>query len=170
MTRQDMSQRMMGTSDAQRLRFALVAAEFLERMGTRLRERRDELGLSRAEVARRMPGKVNENQVYRWENGKHQPNPDTLEALAKILERDVSYFLTPANDETENDASEQPPDLMAELSPRRLNERLAGIEERLDRLQAVLEALAGAQVVDAALRALARAQSPGSSKRPRRAA
>ncbi|MDE2103204.1 MAG: helix-turn-helix transcriptional regulator [Patescibacteria group bacterium] len=96
MTSQVLSHRMMGTSEAQRLRFALVAAEFLERMGDRLRERREEMGLSRGEVARRMSGKVNENQIYRWENGKHQPNPDTLEELARVLEREVSYFMTPA--------------------------------------------------------------------------
>jgi transcriptional regulator with XRE-family HTH domain len=91
---------MMETSPALRLRFQAVAAEFLERMGARMRERREELDLSMAEVARRMPGKVSENQVYRWELGKHQPKPDTLEALAKVLKTDVAALMAPAPDKS----------------------------------------------------------------------
>ena len=70
------------TSHAQSLRFAAMAAEYLERMGARIRSRREELGMSRSEVARQMPGKTNEQAVYRWENGKNRPHDDTLEALA----------------------------------------------------------------------------------------
>lgn len=93
---------MMGTSVVARRRFELMAAEYLERIGQRIRERRDELGLSRADVAREMPGKTNENQVYRWERGLHRPHDDALEALARVLKVDSpAYFLAPAPDKTE---------------------------------------------------------------------
>lgn len=93
---------MMGTSSSQRLRLQAVAAEFVEQMGVRIRARREELGLTRPDVARRMPGKVGENQIYRWETGKHQPKADTLEALAAALETEPSAFMAPVSvkDET----------------------------------------------------------------------
>lgn len=69
-----------------------MAAAYLKRMGERIRERREELGLSRADVARAMPGKTNENAIYRWEKGQHRPNDDALEALAKALDVNVAYF------------------------------------------------------------------------------
>lgn len=116
---------MVGTSDAQRLRLQLVAAEFLERMGRRMRERREELGYSRAEVARRMPGKTNENQVYRWEKGLHSPNVDTLEALAKVLDCEVAYFMTEPPDKTET------PNLFAVNGD---GDRLIEIDKKLDAL------------------------------------
>lgn len=116
---------MMQTDDVRRLRFRLVAAEFLQRMGERIRERRKALGLSRADVARKMPGKVSENQVYRWELGQHQPKPDTLEALAKVLECDVVYFMAPELDKR------RPPDLHA----------LSGESSQLDHIEQTLNHL-----------------------------
>lgn len=77
------------------LTFEAMAAEYLERMGARMRERRESLDLSRDEVAKRMPGKTNGNAIYRWERGEHRPHPDTMEALAEVLEVEVSYFLAP---------------------------------------------------------------------------
>jgi transcriptional regulator with XRE-family HTH domain len=108
-----------------------MAAEFLERMGVRIRERREEMGLSRADVAREMPGKVSENQVYRWEKGLHQPKSDTLEALAGVLERDVSYFMATPPDKTDTPDPFPASDgaVLAEI-----NRRLGVIEERLDAL------------------------------------
>ena len=73
-----------------------MAAEYLERMGARIRDRREELGLSRSEVARQMPGKTTENQIYRWEKGLHRPNDDALEALASVLGVTIAHFLADA--------------------------------------------------------------------------
>lgn len=77
---------MKGTSEAARLRLASVAAEYVESLGRGMRFQREQLGLSRSEVARKLPGKTNENAIYRWEGGQHKPNDAALEALAKILE------------------------------------------------------------------------------------
>lgn len=85
-----------------RHRFEQMAAAHLKRMGERIKDRRLELGLSRREVANALPGKTNENAVYRWEKGKHRPEDDTLEALATVLKTTVGYFLT---DEPLADAS-----------------------------------------------------------------
>lgn len=156
---------MMGTSPAQRLRLQLVAADFLERMGQRLRERREEMKLSRADVARKMPGKVSENQVYRWELGKHQPNPDTLQALAGVLERDVGYFMAAPADKTEtpdlsvvNGDRDQLERIETQLRAnaeaiRALSDQLQEMQaETVDRAGAVLQRIAEAE--QAILRAL----------------
>lgn len=134
---------MMGTSRVQRLRLETVAAEFLERMGAQIRARRDELRLSRAEVARRMPGKVNENQVYRWEKGLHQPNPDTLQALAKVLDTDVAVFMSaPA------DKGSTPEPFAREQSDDDVAARLVEIEARLGAIEDQLSLLLGAASID----------------------
>jgi transcriptional regulator with XRE-family HTH domain len=130
----------MGTTPVARRRFELMAAEYLERLGNRLREKREELGLSRPEVARRMPGKTTENQVYRWEKGLHRPHDDALEALAGILGESVGYFLAAAPDKT------QTPDLMATVTGAD-DDRLARIEEKLEAAEAQREDLA-AQIAE----------------------
>lgn len=132
---------MMGTSSTQRLRLQLVAADFLERMGARMREQRELLGLSRAEVARRMPGKVNENQVYRWEKGLHQPNPDTLQALGLVLDCDVSFFMSPPPEQTIT------PELIT--IPVENSDRLEQIEATLELIVGVLEQQVGSDVLEA---------------------
>jgi transcriptional regulator with XRE-family HTH domain len=70
-----------------------MATAYLQRMGERMRDRRLELGLSRSDLARKLPGKTNENSIYRWENGAHRPADDTLEALAAALDTTVAYFM-----------------------------------------------------------------------------
>lgn len=86
MTRQDLKYRVTGNSSTSRLRLQLVAAEYLERMGARMRSRREELRMTRGDVARAMPGRTNENAIYRWEKGQHRPEDDALEALARVLQ------------------------------------------------------------------------------------
>jgi transcriptional regulator with XRE-family HTH domain len=118
----------MQTDRVARLRFELVATEFLVRMGARIEEHRKLRGLSRADLARALPGKVNENQVYRWERGKHQPNPDTLQAIANVLEVDVAVLMAPEPEKAATpDLSSQPSnaDIMAYLN------RLEGLIRQL---------------------------------------
>lgn len=122
----------MKTSRAQTLTFAAMAAEYLERMGARMRQRREELELSRDEVARRMAGKTNGNAIYRWERGEHRPQDDTLEELAKALEVTVAYFFV---DEPEPGTG----DLMGALSPGGASQ-LDQIEQKLDHLLEILAA------------------------------
>lgn len=150
MTSQPLSRRMMRTNALDRRRFELVAAEFLVRMGDRIRTQREKLGLSRPDVARLMPGKVSENQIYRWEIGKHQPNPDTLEALARVLECDVAYFMAPALVEVDTPDPfplEPPADLskikeLLEDMQRQELERYTALLARLDGIEVTIRALA----------------------------
>jgi transcriptional regulator with XRE-family HTH domain len=107
-----------------------MAAEHVERIGARIRQRRDELGLSRGEVARQMPGKTNENAIYRWEKGLHAANPDTLEALATVLDVDTSYFYV---DQPEGET----PNLAATFNGRMPDE----LRDQLDRIEARLGAI-----------------------------
>ena len=48
-----------------------------------MRRRREELGLSRTELAHRMD--VTEKTIYRWETGKDAPTPERLDSLAREL-------------------------------------------------------------------------------------
>jgi transcriptional regulator with XRE-family HTH domain len=157
MARQCLSVQMPITSRAQRLRFEAVAVEFLERMGQRIRARRKELGLSRPDVARAMPGKVSENQIYRWELGKHQPNPDTLEALARARQTDVASLMSPPPMDAET------PDLAAPSES-----QLDVIEDKLDWLIDLLERLVGADALADAQQARHRDREPPAVTRRRR--
>jgi transcriptional regulator with XRE-family HTH domain len=102
-----------------------MAAEFVQRMGARIAQRRNELGLSQVDVARALPGKVDGSQVSRWERGLHKPGDDTLERLGVILEVPVSYFMTP-----EPDHASTPDPFPANGS--------STTDERLDRIEAAL--------------------------------
>lgn len=100
-----------------------MAAEYVARIGERIRTRREELGLTQEEVARRLPGKVTGQRVSLWERGEHQPRADSLEAVAKALDVPVTYFLAAAPDKTET------PDLVATMGPPRSSEdRLEAVE------------------------------------------
>jgi transcriptional regulator with XRE-family HTH domain len=112
----------LGTSAVQRLRLTLAMAEHVERIGARIRARREELGLSRRALAKKMAGIVTENDIYRWERGQHKPGDDKLEALGLALEVDVSYFMLP-------EPQAGAPDLMASLNS---ESQLDRIEEKLD--------------------------------------
>lgn len=124
MTRQVSQRRVLRTTRHARRRFELVAAEYVERMGQRIRQRREELGLSRPDVARAMPGKTSENQIYRWEKGLHRASDDALEALAEILKVDVAYFYA-------DNGRPGTPDLMASFNGN-------GEPSQLDRIEALL--------------------------------
>jgi transcriptional regulator with XRE-family HTH domain len=87
-----------------------MAAEHVERIGARIRQRREELGLSRDAVARQMSGTTNGNAVYRWEKGKHEPRPEALEDLARVLDVSVAYFYV-----DQPDKSAGTPDLMRQF-------------------------------------------------------
>ena len=59
--------------------------EFRQRVGARIRERREALGLSQGALARRLPGVVEGSQVSRWERGENFPTYRNLVALAAAL-------------------------------------------------------------------------------------
>lgn len=68
-----------------------MASEQAAQIGARLRERREELGLTRRQLSRRMEGLATENDLYRWESGLHKPQDDTLAAIATALDRDYAW-------------------------------------------------------------------------------
>src|SRR3954471_22187860 len=74
------------TFGAQALNFAAVAQEHVEKLGARIRERREELGLSQDELGRRIGLKATGNYVSRWERAANQPDDDYLPLIAKALE------------------------------------------------------------------------------------
>lgn len=135
-----------------------MAAEHVERIGNRIRERREELGLSRDDLAREMPGKTNGNAIYRWEKGLHEARPDALEALATALDVPVSYFYVDQPDKSET------PDLGAALNGNgptpsedllRIRDQLDRIETTVNRLQEFIETPELSSAVDAVVAALA---------------
>lgn len=136
MTRQAVKRQMKGTSEAARLRLAAVAAEYVESLGRGLRFRREELGLSRSEVARKLPGKTNENAIYRWEGGQHKPNDSTLEALATVLEvGHWTRFMDLDPHRVDSQPAETPSPFPAqETSPGDLRGRLDAIEQAQHRI------------------------------------
>ena len=50
-----------------------MASLHAERIGERIRERRDELGLTQTALARQLPGHVEGAQVSRWGRGAGRP-------------------------------------------------------------------------------------------------
>lgn len=125
------------TNRARVLRFQAQMAEMAERVGARMRQRREELRLTQAELALRIEGKTTGDQVSRWERGKHQPND--LGPIARALEVDVAYFYVPpaaANGNNDNGDAGPTPDPFN--APDALTERLDRIERRLNEIYALL--------------------------------
>lgn len=60
-------------------------AEHIERFGGRMRERREELGLTQSQLARLLSGDPDAAQVSRWERGKHDPSAERKEDIAAAL-------------------------------------------------------------------------------------
>lgn len=142
-----------GTSAVQRLRLTLAMAEHVERIGARIRAKREELGLSRRKLAQKMAGVVTENDIYRWERGQHKPGDDKLEALALALEVDVSYFMLP-------EPLAGTPDLMDSIGDSQLDRMEALLGEILARIDIVGDSvgrLVSGAVQDASRAAGARA-------------
>ena len=115
------------TRTAEALRFEAMAREHLERLGQRIRSRREALGLTQSQVAREMPEAVDSTAVSRWERGMHKPSDDYMEKLAEILQTTPAAL---AYDET--DRSQGTPDL------------LGSAPTQLDRIERLLQQVASA--------------------------
>jgi transcriptional regulator with XRE-family HTH domain len=61
----------------------------------RIREAREDLGLTQAALAERLD--CTQTAVSYWEAGKRKPNLDDVIDLGEALDRDVDYFLPPAS-------------------------------------------------------------------------
>jgi transcriptional regulator with XRE-family HTH domain len=125
-----------------------MAAEHVERIGKRIRQRRLELKRDKGDeytqdgVARQIGGKTTGTAVSRWERALHQPSGKNLEDLARVLEVDVAYFYAaPVDDEPERGG--ETPDLGAIFNGKELDlqAQLAAMQGQLARLQEAVDAI-----------------------------
>lgn len=148
------------------LRVQLMAAESTARIGERIKDLREQRGITQAALARALPGVVEASAVSRWERGKVRPRDETMEKLAEVLGVDFSYFVAP------EPAGGSAPDLMSRFSDddmRGLAERVDRVEQKIDRVLALLtppEAVAGPLPPERVTTALPRGSD--SAKRPQR--
>lgn len=138
-----------------------MASEQAAKIGARLRARREELGLTRRHLAHQMDGLATENDLYRWESGKHRPQDDTLSAIAKALGRDYAWAMGLSTERAET------PDLFAVPQDATQLDR---IEAKLNAIYSVIEQI-GAEQLTALLQAAAsRTEPPVAATHPKQAA
>jgi transcriptional regulator with XRE-family HTH domain len=101
-----------------------MASEHVKRMGARIKDRREELGMTQRQLADQVGGATDGNQVSKWERGSNRPSDAKLERLAVALKVDPSYFHTPP-------PLRETGDLMGAFDG----------ETQLDRIEGMLEAL-----------------------------
>ncbi len=129
MTRQIKPTQVLSTPGVDALRLQLVVAEYRARVGQRIREAREKKGWTQRQLAYALPGQADGPTISRWERGGVLPQTDTLEALAKALDVDVSYFLAP---EPEREDTTDLLDVLAQPD---------GSKSQLDRIEAKLDDL-----------------------------
>lgn len=70
-----------------------MASERAKAIGERIRERRQVLGLTQEELARKTESTtITGNVISRWERGENRPSDTSLELLAAGLELEVGYL------------------------------------------------------------------------------
>lgn len=121
------------TFELQRRKFALMAAEHVRALGERIRLRREELGMTQDEVARKMQGSVDGQRVSKWERGENRPRDESLEDLARVLKTSATTLLAPAPNGNET------PDPFPPAVEPALTEILAAITAQLAERTKVLE-------------------------------
>ncbi|HSR90923.1 MAG TPA: helix-turn-helix transcriptional regulator [Gemmatimonadales bacterium] len=92
----------------------------LESVGQLIRERRETRGWNQVQLADAL-GKIDRTYVSRWENDKHRPGPRHAEALARELGGDPSEYRGLSG------------------APRRLQDVVAELAARVDRLERLIE-------------------------------
>jgi transcriptional regulator with XRE-family HTH domain len=116
------------TNRLQALRLQFMASEQAARIGARIRERREELGIeTQRELADLIDVRTITNQVIsNWERGTVKPGDENMRRLATALQVEQSYFY--------EEPEKESPDLMEVLSASARDEQLGRIEEKLDKL------------------------------------
>lgn len=119
---------MLATSRVYALKVALMASERGRKIGARMRERREELGLSQSAVADEFPGaSVTKDYISRWELGKVTVSDDYLEQAAEALRTTVADLVAGPVAERE----QATPDVLGALEGD-VPAALARIEKKLD--------------------------------------
>ena len=67
-----------------------------------LKQLRTEYSLTQSELASRL--NVTQNAIHQWENGKREPNSDTIEKLADIFSVTPSYLMGWQNEDVKIDS------------------------------------------------------------------
>lgn len=132
----------------------MMGGETAALIGERIRAAREERGWTRRKLVGEMAGLATENDVYRWETGKHRPRDDALAAAAKALGRPLAWFM-------EADRGETPDLSLASDDSKQLEERLDGIVAAITVLGLQVGVLAERQAeVRASLERLERDRQP----------
>lgn len=109
------------------LRLQIMASQHAERIGGRIRARREEMGLKQRQLADLIPSDAVDNQrISDWERGVNMPSARYMEMLADALQRPIAWFHEEAGEPQDT------PDLMGAL---------AGTPGQLDRIEAKIDAL-----------------------------
>jgi transcriptional regulator with XRE-family HTH domain len=130
---QPASTNVLTTRHAEALKVAVMAAERARRIGGRIRERRDELGLKQHQLADRVGQSVTKDYVSRWERGKTDaalgPYLEQIAAALDITEADLM-----AGPVAERESQGEAPDLLGTLDGDVDQEQLDRIEKKVDQL------------------------------------
>lgn len=114
-----------------------------ERIAARIRERREAVGLSQSELARRID--VDRQQVAAWESARNKPAEDSFLALARALNTSISYLFG------ETDHPGPPPDWRSGQGPGSEAEaRLLEAAQALRQVVGALESICGGKVAHSA--------------------
>lgn len=74
-----------------------MIAGLAARIGANIRRLRDQRGLSQGGLARRVGEKTDGNTISRWEKGRNAPSWESMLALARVFDVDISALLKPVN-------------------------------------------------------------------------
>lgn len=114
-------------------------------VGQRIREAREQLGLSQSQLGERLH--KTQAAVSYWENGKRSPTFDDLLALCRLLDKEPAYFL--ATDEYRRPIRAVVQAVLERFELSRLNgdlEHLVGVAERLPAPERDLEVSASSPI------------------------
>lgn len=129
---------MLTTHEVARRRLAFLMSERARKIGGRLLERRNELGLSRPQMARRFEeASVTDDYLYRWETGKVEPSDAYMPGILRAYELDDvgDLYAGPLSERPERPET---PDLIPALAT---PDWAALLLERTERIETKLEAL-----------------------------
>jgi transcriptional regulator with XRE-family HTH domain len=130
-----------------------MTGDYARIVGERIRQRREELGLTQAKLAERVDSASDSGRISRWELGKDQPRAKALRELAQALDVGDDYFAIGRREET---VDEEVRDLLIEVRNlvakqnsllQRQSDILEGIESARTGLQTVVDQVTQATAV-----------------------
>lgn len=114
-----------------------MASEMAALIGARIREAREQKGLSQKDLGNLLPGVVGGDQVSKWERGAHRPHDDTLVAIATALDIDLATLIAPS---VKNGSATTPDPFPAKVGD--LAGPIAALQDAVTELRAAVVGLA----------------------------